>query len=138
MSPKKPYTFPAIKSELYDKLIKTCNGIERKGASLPYTSINGHMFSFLDIAGSLGLRLPEDARKDFLKKYDTSLCEAHGTVLKEYVLVPEKLFENTKELKRYFDISIKYIKSLNCNYKVSMKRIYYGCYTSSTTTFSGS
>ncbi|HEV8082609.1 MAG TPA: hypothetical protein VGP55_05375 [Chitinophagaceae bacterium] len=111
MSPKKPYTFPVIKSGLYDKLIKTSNGIEQKGASLPYASINGHMFSFLDKAGSLGLRLPEDARKDFLKKYDTTSCEAHGTVLKEYVLVPEKLFENTKELKKYFDISIKSIKA---------------------------
>ena len=70
------------------------------------------MFSFLDKAGSLGLRLPEDARKDFLKKYDTALCEAYGTVLKEYVLVPEKLFESTAQLKKYFDISIEYVKSL--------------------------
>ena len=112
MSQKKPYAFPVRKSESYDKLIKTSRGIERKGASLPYTSINGHMFSFLDKAGSLGLRLPEDARKDFLKKYDTALCEAYGTVLKEYVLVPEKLFESTAQLKKYFDISIEYVKSL--------------------------
>lgn len=112
MSQKKLYTFPVIKSELYDKLIKTSNGIERKGASLPYTSINGHMFSFLDKAGTLGLRLPEDARENFLKKYDTTLCEAYGTVLKEYVLVPEKLFESANELKKYFDISIEYVKGL--------------------------
>ena len=112
MSNKKAYTFPAIKSELYDKLIKTSSGIERKGASLPYTSINGHMFSFLDKAGTLGLRLPEETRENFLEKYDTTLCEAYGTVLKEYVLVPEKLFESTTQLKKYFDISIEYVKSL--------------------------
>ncbi len=112
MGSKKPYSFPGVKSELYDKLIKTREDIDRKGAAMPYTSINGHMFSFLDNTGSLGLRLPEETREDFLRKYETTLCEAHGAVLKEYVLVPEKLFENTNELKKYFDISVEYIKNL--------------------------
>lgn len=112
MGIKKAYSFPGVKLELYDKLIKTREDLERKGASMPYTSLNGHMFSFLDNTGSLGLRLPEEARETFLRKYETTLCEAHGTVLKEYVLVPGKLFESTKELKKYFDISVEYIKSL--------------------------
>ncbi len=112
MSSKKIFTFPAEKSGLYDKVIEMKPGIERKGATMPYTSINGHMFSFLDKTGALGLRLPKDIREDFLKKYNTSLCEAYGTILKEYVLVPEKLFENTKELKKYFEISFEYVKNL--------------------------
>lgn len=98
--------------DLYDKLIRTNPTVERKGATMPYTSISGHMFSFLAKDGSFGLRLPEELRQTFLKKYKTKLCEAYGVVLKEYVLVPDKLFKNTKELKSWFDLSFDYIKSL--------------------------
>ena len=99
----------------YDRLIATNPGVERKGATMPYTSLNGHMFSFIAKDGTFGLRLPEEARDKFLKKYKTRLVEAYGIVLKEYVLVPDKLFMNTKELKPYFDISFAYIKSLKPN-----------------------
>lgn len=53
---------PPERLELYDRLIAAHPGLERKGAGLPYTSVNGHMFSFLSQAGALGLRLPEEAR----------------------------------------------------------------------------
>ena len=67
---------------------------------MPYTSFNGNMFSFLDKHGSCGIRLPEKEREDFLKKYKTKLFETHGTVLKEYVTVPDDLLQKTKELKK--------------------------------------
>lgn len=38
--------------ELYEKLVATNPGIERKGATVPYTSINGHMFSYLSKGGN--------------------------------------------------------------------------------------
>ena len=97
---------------LYDELIIDLKGIERKGASMPYTSFNGHMFSFLAKDGSLGLRLPADEREAFLAKHKAGLCEAHGTVLKEYVAVPEKLLKNIAAMQGYFDMSYQYIKSL--------------------------
>lgn len=112
MTSKKENNIPADKIDLYDQIIKTNPGIEQKGATIPYTSMNGHMFSFLDKAGSLCLRLPKEVKEDFLKKYKTTLCKSYETVLKEYVLVPEKLFENTKELKKYFDVSFEYVKNL--------------------------
>lgn len=79
--------------ELFDKLIENNSAIQRKGVAMPYTSINAHMFSFLDKDGSLGLRLPEMERAEFISKYNTQLCEAHGSLLKEYVLVPDDLFK---------------------------------------------
>lgn len=72
---------------------------------MPYTSLNGHMFSFLTKEGRLALRLPTEERVAFLKKYKTNLCEQHGTVMKEYVEVPDTPFRKTKELKRFFDLS---------------------------------
>src|SRR6059058_1099306 len=74
--------------ELYDKLVATDPKIERKGDTVPYTSLNGHMFSYLGKTGDLALRLPETQREAFLKKYKTKLCELYGLVQKEYVMVP--------------------------------------------------
>jgi hypothetical protein len=37
----------------------------------------------------LAIRLPEDKRQEFLKKYKTTLFEAYGAVMKEYVTVPD-------------------------------------------------
>jgi hypothetical protein len=109
---KSKNTIPSEKLFQYEKLVATNPKLELKGATMPYTSHNGHMFSFLDKDGNLGLRLPATERDEFIVKYKTKLCEAHGTILKEYVLVPEKLLKKTGELKKYFDLSFDYIKSL--------------------------
>ena len=98
--------------ELYERLVATNPAVERKGATMPYTSLNGHMFSFLKKAGTLALRLPSKERQIFLKKYKTKLCEQHGSVLEEYVEVPVALLKKTQELKKYFDLSYGYVASL--------------------------
>lgn len=103
---------PQDKVELYEKLIAGIPGIERKGASMPYTSVNGNMFSFIDKHGDCGIRLPEKERDDFLKKYKTKLFETQGTVLKEYVTVPGDLLKKTNELKKWLEISYTYTQSL--------------------------
>ncbi len=97
---------------LYDKLIQTIPELVRKGAAIPYTSLNGHMFSYLSKEGKLALRLPIASIDDFLKKHKTKLQEAYGIVQKEYVVVPDSLFKNTKELKKYFSESYHHIASL--------------------------
>jgi TfoX/Sxy family transcriptional regulator of competence genes len=96
---------------LYDKLIATNPKIQRKGDANPYTSFNGNMFTLLH-QSKLAIRLPVDERERFLQKYQTSLFEAYGTVMKEYVAVPDNLLENTKELKRYLDLSYEYAETL--------------------------
>ena len=103
---------PSANLALYEKLVASNPRVERKGAVMPYTSVNGHMFSFLTSTGKLALRLPEEARAEFLKKYKTKLCEQHGTVLKEYVEVPDALLKRTPELQKYFDLSYNYVAGL--------------------------
>jgi len=112
MGAKKPAAAPPDKVDLYDKLIKTHPRIERQGASIPYTSLNGHMFSYLSASGSMALRLPDDAREAFLKKYKTTLCTAYGVVQKEYVTVPDALLNKTRELQPYLALSYDYVKTL--------------------------
>jgi hypothetical protein len=55
MSAQKKNNIPAEKLDFYDKLIKTNPKIERKGAANPYTSVNGHMFTYLNPYGSLAV-----------------------------------------------------------------------------------
>ena len=42
---------PSDKLELYEKLVGTIPNVKRKGATVPYTSLNGHMFSYLSKQG---------------------------------------------------------------------------------------
>jgi hypothetical protein len=112
MAAKKNGTIPPDKIELYKKVIQTVPDVDLKGVTMPYTSYNGHMFSFLDKEGKLGLRLAKQEREEFIVKYKTKLCEAHGSVLKEYVLVPDILFNETKEINKYFALSFSYVSNL--------------------------
>jgi hypothetical protein len=65
---------PADKVKLYEKLVATIPEVQRKGATHPYTALNGNMFSYLHPSGSM----------------------AYGAVQKEYVTVPDALLKNTK------------------------------------------
>ena len=99
---------------LYERLVATNPDVQRKGATMPYTSVNGHMFSLLTKEGSVALRLPDAEREKFLKKYKTVLCEQYGTVMKEYAVVPGRTFEKDARtnIKRYFGISFAYTSAL--------------------------
>src|SRR5689334_24485435 len=112
MATKKSPSISPEKFAQYQKLVATNAKVELKGATIPYTSHNGHMFSNFNPDGTLGLRLPPDEIEPFIKKYKTGLVKAYGIVRKEYVVVPDKLLKNTKELKPYFDMSFKYVNSL--------------------------
>ena len=58
----------AANLDLYEKLVATNPSVDRKGATTPYTSLNGHMFSFLTEEGKLAFRLPAEERESFLVK----------------------------------------------------------------------
>ena len=103
---------PSDKLELYEKLVATNPSVKRKGATVPYTSLNGHMFSYLSKEGKLALRLPAGEREAFLTKYKAKLCQAYGVIQPEYVEVPDSLLSSTLELKKYFDSSYQYVGSL--------------------------
>jgi hypothetical protein len=112
MAAPKKSKIPTDKLDLYNQLITSDPRIERKGAAHPYTSQNGHMFTYLDQTGTLGIRLPDDALEAFLKKYKTTLFRSYGVVKKDWATVPDSLLQNTKELKKYLGISYEYVKTL--------------------------
>jgi hypothetical protein len=103
---------PAEKVALYDTLVACFPDIERKGASMPYTSINGHMTSYLHPEGFLALRLAKGDLEDFLREFDTELVRAHGIVQKEYAVVPDALLANTDAMRPYMEASLRYVRGL--------------------------
>jgi hypothetical protein len=107
-----PYAGPPDRLELYELVVATVAGVERKGATMPYTSRNGHMFNYLDPAGSMRLRLPADDRGAFLSTYQATLAEQHGRVMQEFVVVPDDLLERTDELADWLGRSHAWIGSL--------------------------
>ena len=98
--------------ERYERLVATIPAVERKGVTLPYTSLNGHMFSFVAEDGTVVLRLGADDRSAFIERYDASLHEAHGTVMREYVSVPDALADDTTSLAPWFERSRDYVAGL--------------------------
>lgn len=108
----KGYEGPADRLAWYERVVAMNPEIVRKGVSMPYTSLNGHMFSFLDRSGTMALRLPTDSRQEFLDRYETSVAEQHGHPMKEYVVVPADLLERTEELAGWFARSVVWIRTL--------------------------
>lgn len=100
------------KIELFNQLVSAHPDATRKGDTVPYTSLNGHMYSYFSKDGFLALRLPENARAEFLEKYKTTLVTAYGIVQKEYVVVPDDLLAETNQLKTWFEQSHDYVSSL--------------------------
>jgi hypothetical protein len=49
------------KVALYEQLVATIPGLERKGDANPYTSMNGNMFTLLHQSSRLAIRLPDDS-----------------------------------------------------------------------------
>jgi len=112
MAKKALSSAPQESIDAFDRLVATQPSVERKGASVPYTSINGHMFSYLIADGTLALKLPSPDREEFLATFETSLVQAYGVVQKEYVQVPVSLLLETERLAPYFELSLRYTSIL--------------------------
>ncbi len=103
---------PSERLSLYDNLIGDNPQIERKGKTTPYTSINGHMFSFLSKEGTMGLRLSKEDREAFITNFKGKLMEQHGRLMKEYVEIPNDLLQKAEELQEYLQKSLDYVSAL--------------------------
>ena len=86
--------------------------VERKGKTVPYTSVNGHMFSFVGKKGELGIRLSKAERDGFLEKFPDAIIEQHGRVMKDYIELPESYFSNNDAVIALLKKSYDYVSSL--------------------------
>lgn len=100
---------------IYDELVARCPDFERKGKKMIYTSANGYMFSILNKAGEIGIRLPKDQGKRFMEEHDSTEFRSYGSVMRDYVLVPDHMLEDLDKLSVYLNDSYAYVMSLEPN-----------------------
>lgn len=100
------------KLKLYDKLIENNSNFERKGKTMPYTSVNGYMFSQLNKAGEIGIRLSKEQGQEFIKAHNSGPFLSYGAVMKDYVLIPENILSNFELVSKLLEDSYNYTKSL--------------------------
>lgn len=107
------YEGPAEALEAYTAVVEeSSSGAEVKGAKNPYTSRNGHMFSFLDADGTMALRLSDELTDEFRSKYESGDVIQYGSTMRGYSSVPAELLADTAAAADWFDRSWDWIGTL--------------------------
>lgn len=109
---KAKYEGLADRLALYEGLVASIKGVERKGAANPYTSRNGHMTSFIDKEGEVSIRLDEVARERFIEQYGSRMSMQYGRQMKEFLVVPPSLLERQHEIRPWFVRSWEWVGTL--------------------------
>jgi hypothetical protein len=106
------YPGPAEALERYLALVEASGNGEVKGAKNPYTSRNGHMFSFLDPDGVLAIRLSDEATEEFRAAHDSGPVIQYGKTMQGYSSVPDDLVDDPDALLAWYDRSWEWIGTL--------------------------
>lgn len=93
---------------IYEKMVASQPGVERKGKANPYTSMNGNMYSFITKEGEIALRLPEDVRE----RMRAQPVIQYGAVMRGYAAVPKSKMSRPAELAKLFAQCVAYAKTL--------------------------
>ncbi len=88
------------------------SGAEVKGAKNPYTSRNGHMYSFLDPTGTMAIRLPDESTEEFRSTYESGDVIQYGSTMRGYSSIPAELLADASALQEWFDRSFDWIGTL--------------------------
>lgn len=97
--------------QLYADLLARV-GLEQKGKKMPYTSMNGNMYSFVAKEGYVGIRLGKEDFEEFIGKYNAEQAISYGAKMHGYVHVPMEVLQQTEELAQYMQKSHDYAKTL--------------------------
>ena len=57
--------------------------------------------SYLIRGGEISIRFPKASQEAFKKKYNTTIYESYRTTMKDYVLVPENMWDDLELLATY-------------------------------------
>jgi TfoX/Sxy family transcriptional regulator of competence genes len=97
----------------FDILLASLPGAERRKLfGYPCAFTNGQMFTGLHQEAMI-LRLPDEERNDFLTQEGGDLFEPFpGRPMREYVIVPEAMLDETETLRSWLERSYQYASSL--------------------------
>jgi hypothetical protein len=115
MAAPKRVAAPADKVELYERLLASVEGVDRRSNfGSAYTAVNGNMYSMISKHGIVGIRLPEPERAAFIERFDTELFRGDPAwpPAREFVAVPDRLLSDTEGLRPYLEQAYRYAASL--------------------------
>lgn len=98
--------------QILDEVAGKNPNFDRKGKTMPYTSANGHMFSQVNKAGELGIRLSQSDTLDFDSKHGTKPFLSYGATMRGYVLIPEELLQDKEIIGKLLQKGYEYVMSL--------------------------
>ena len=99
--------------KIYAEAVESLPDIKIKGKASAYTSLNGHMFSFVDGENNLSVRLPKEVQEEIINNKGGSYSIQYGATMRGYAMLPIEIINDKEELKNLFQISYEYIQSLN-------------------------
>lgn len=97
---------------LYEAAVRSIKEIEFKGKNMLYTSANGYMFSQVNKAGELGIRLSKPDQEKFIKAHGGEPFKSYGAVMKDHVLVPDTVLQDKKLLVKWLKLGLAHVMSL--------------------------
>lgn len=113
MSAKKaPSAAPPEETRLYAAAVEATEGAELKGATTPYTSLNGNMYSFLDKQGVFAVRLGAEERAELIGLGGTDYVYETGHRMREYVGTPADVLADTQQAAAWLAKSLAYAGTL--------------------------
>lgn len=99
-------------TRVYDALVNAFPAVERKGKTMPYTSVNTYMFSFVGKEGNIALRLSPDDMQECIQQYGATVMMQHGRVMKDFICVSDDMMAEMNILKKYFQRSLDHTNTL--------------------------
>lgn len=106
------YPGPTEALDRYRAVVEASGNCEVKGAKNPYTSRNGHMFSFLDPDGTIALHLSPELETEFRSEFESGPVIQYDRTMRGYSSVPDGLFDDTETLSAWFDRAWDWIGTL--------------------------
>lgn len=102
---------PKLAEDFLGFLPKDTDVITKKMFGYPCAFVNGNMFCGMH-NNRIVVRLPEEERKILFKKGFECFEPMKGRIMKEYVVIPDKLLEKKAEVTKLFVKSVQYVKTL--------------------------
>ena len=113
MTARKPSSAaPETETRLYVAAVAATEGCELKGATMPYTSINGNMYSFLDKNGVVAIRLGESERAELGQIGGEPYVHESGAAMKEYMSLPSGILADKRDAAVWIGKSLAFAGTL--------------------------
>ncbi len=96
----------------YDVIVARAKGCERLGKTMPYTSSNGYMYSQVNKAGEIGIRLPKSRQAELNVSHGLGPFKSYGATMKDYVTLSEEIIRDHSFATSLLEEGLAFVNSL--------------------------